>query len=57
MLGMQCNVKLLPSEFGCGAQVRGAYIVIENERAAAQGYSSPIHDCIQDTHANYDRCG
>ena len=38
------------------SQVRGAYIVIENERAAAQGYPSPIHDCIEDTHANYSRC-
>ena len=38
------------------SQVRGAYIVIENERAAAQGYPSPIHDCIEDTHVNYDRC-
>jgi len=37
-------------------QVRGAYIVIESERAAAQGYPSPIHDCIEDTHANYNRC-
>ena len=37
--------------------MRGAYIVIENERAAMQGYPSPIHDCIEDTHANYNRCG
>ena len=37
-------------------QVRGAYIVIENERAAAHGYPSPICDAIDHTHASYNRC-
>lgn len=37
--------------------VRGAYMVIERERAAKEGYPSPIHDTIEDTHLNYNRCG
>lgn len=37
--------------------VRGAYMVIERERAAKKGYPSPIHDTIEDTHLNYNRCG
>lgn len=36
--------------------VRGAYMVLERQRAADMGYPSPIHDTIQDTHDNYDRC-
>ena len=36
--------------------VRGAYMVLERQRAAEQGYASPIHDTIADTHANYDAC-
>ena len=36
--------------------VRGAYMVIERERAAKKGYPSPIHDTIEDTHLNYNRC-
>jgi proline dehydrogenase len=36
--------------------VRGAYMVLEREKAAREGYPSPIHDSIQDTHTNYNRC-
>mmetsp|Transcript_27875 Transcript_27875/g.70982 ORF Transcript_27875/g.70982 Transcript_27875/m.70982 type:complete len:493 (-) Transcript_27875:1-1479(-) len=36
--------------------VRGAYLVIERERAKAKGYASPIHDTIADTHTNYHKC-
>ncbi|KAI9218233.1 FAD-linked oxidoreductase-like protein [Blastocladiella britannica] len=34
--------------------VRGAYMVSERAKADREGYSSPIHDSIQDTHAAYD---
>lgn len=34
--------------------VRGAYMVLERQRAADLGYRSPIHDSKEDTHANYD---
>ena len=34
--------------------VRGAYMVLERERAKEMGYESPIHDTIADTHENYD---
>ncbi|KAL3143867.1 hypothetical protein ABBQ32_003688 [Trebouxia sp. C0010 RCD-2024] len=36
--------------------VRGAYIHLERERAADMGYPSPIHDTLEDTHHNYNRC-
>jgi proline dehydrogenase len=36
--------------------VRGAYMVLERERAAKSGYPSPIHESIEDTHLNYNRC-
>lgn len=35
--------------------VRGAYIFLERERAVKMGYPSPVHDTIEDTHANYER--
>ena len=35
--------------------VRGAYIHLERERAAAMGYPSPIHDTLENTHQNYNR--
>lgn len=35
--------------------VRGAYIHLERERAAEMGYSSPVHDTLEDTHHNYNR--
>ncbi|KAE9335905.1 Proline dehydrogenase 1 [Phytophthora rubi] len=34
--------------------VRGAYMVQERKRARDKGYADPIHDTIEDTHANYD---
>jgi proline dehydrogenase len=41
--------------FWFGAKlVRGAYMVAERARAVEMGYPSPIHDTIEDTHANYD---
>ncbi|KAI3437761.1 hypothetical protein D9Q98_000208 [Chlorella vulgaris] len=36
--------------------VRGAYMVLERQRALDMGYPSPIYDTAEDTHANYDRC-
>lgn len=36
--------------------VRGAYMVHENKVAAAQGVESPVHESIEGTHANYNRC-
>eukprot|EP00195_Chlamydomonas_chlamydogama_P012380 CAMPEP_0202907550 /NCGR_PEP_ID=MMETSP1392-20130828/43042_1 /ASSEMBLY_ACC=CAM_ASM_000868 /TAXON_ID=225041 /ORGANISM="Chlamydomonas chlamydogama, Strain SAG 11-48b" /LENGTH=585 /DNA_ID=CAMNT_0049596507 /DNA_START=23 /DNA_END=1777 /DNA_ORIENTATION=+ len=36
--------------------VRGAYLVLERERAAEKGYPSPVCDSLADTHANYERC-
>mmetsp|Transcript_5093 Transcript_5093/g.14616 ORF Transcript_5093/g.14616 Transcript_5093/m.14616 type:complete len:636 (-) Transcript_5093:748-2655(-) len=36
--------------------VRGAYMVIERERALKLDYPSPIHDTIEDTHHNYNKC-
>lgn len=36
--------------------VRGAYMVVERRRAVERGLPSPIHDTLQDTHDNYDRC-
>ena len=41
--------------FFAGKLVRGAYMVAERERAAKMGYDSPIHDTLEDTHANYDK--
>lgn len=35
--------------------VRGAYMVIERERAAEEKYPSPILDTIEQTHINYNR--
>lgn len=34
--------------------VRGAYMVLERQRAQDMGWPSPIHDTAADTHANYD---
>jgi proline dehydrogenase len=34
--------------------VRGAYMVLERERATTMGYDSPIHETLEDTHQNYD---
>ncbi|KAJ3361743.1 hypothetical protein GGF32_007067 [Allomyces javanicus] len=33
--------------------VRGAYMNSERAKAAAEGYASPVHETIQDTHASY----
>lgn len=42
--------------FRFGAKlVRGAYMQLERQRAADRGYPSPIHDTLEETHANYDR--
>jgi proline dehydrogenase len=34
--------------------VRGAYMVLERQRAKDMNYPSPIHDSIEDTHDNYN---
>lgn len=36
--------------------VRGAYMILERDRAERAGIPSPIHDSIEDTHLNYNRC-
>ncbi|KAL3629521.1 hypothetical protein CASFOL_026743 [Castilleja foliolosa] len=36
--------------------VRGAYMSSEKRLADELGVESPIHDCIQDTHACFDEC-
>ncbi|XP_068336579.1 proline dehydrogenase 2, mitochondrial-like [Pyrus communis] len=36
--------------------VRGAYMSSEGKLASSLGYKSPIHDCIEDTHACYNDC-
>lgn len=36
--------------------VRGAYMVVEQGRAAERGYESPIWDSLPETHASYNRC-
>jgi len=41
--------------FACKV-VRGAYMELERAHAEKQGLPSPIHDSIEDTHANYNRC-
>lgn len=40
-------------KFGCKL-VRGAYMVLERERAAEKGYPSPVWDTKEETHACYD---
>jgi len=40
-------------KFGCKL-VRGAYMVLERERAAEKGYPSPVWDSKEETHACYD---
>jgi proline dehydrogenase len=40
-------------KFACKL-VRGAYMLQERKRAIDLKYSDPIHDTIEDTHANYD---
>ena len=42
-------------QFAC-KMVRGAYMVLERKRASQLGYPSPIHDTIDDTHANFNQC-
>ncbi|CAM9487469.1 unnamed protein product [Ascophyllum nodosum] len=37
-----------------GKLVRGAYMISERQRAAKEGYDSPVFDTIEETHANYD---
>lgn len=47
----------LPSRVPVGLlprAVRGAYMVLERQRAQDLGYPSPIHDTAADTHANYN---
>ncbi|GMH20688.1 hypothetical protein Nepgr_022529 [Nepenthes gracilis] len=36
--------------------VRGAYMASERKVAASMGFESPIHGCIEDTHACYNDC-
>ena len=36
--------------------VRGAYMVHENKVAEAEGIESPVHETVESTHANYNRC-
>lgn len=36
--------------------VRGAYLVLERQRAAERGYQSPIFDTKAATDFSYDRC-
>lgn len=40
-------------KFGCKL-VRGAYMMLERERAAEKGYPSPVWDTKEETHACYD---
>jgi proline dehydrogenase len=40
-------------KFGCKL-VRGAYMVLERERALEKGYPSPVWDTKEETHACYD---
>ena len=41
-------------KFGCKL-VRGAYMVLERERAKEKGYPSPVWDTKEETHACYDK--
>lgn len=42
-------------EFHLGVKlVRGAYMVMERERAARKGVPSPIWDTVDQTHAAYN---
>lgn len=44
-------------DFVFGAKlVRGAYMVLERQRAETLGYTSPIHNSLEDTHRNYSDC-
>ncbi|PFH32813.1 proline dehydrogenase [Besnoitia besnoiti] len=36
--------------------VRGAYMSFERRTAEENGYPSPVHDCLEDTHNSYDAC-
>lgn len=36
--------------------VRGAYLVLERQRAQEMGYPSPVQETLEDTRASYDRC-
>uniref|UniRef100_K3WL89 Proline dehydrogenase n=1 Tax=Globisporangium ultimum (strain ATCC 200006 / CBS 805.95 / DAOM BR144) TaxID=431595 RepID=K3WL89_GLOUD len=40
-------------KFACKL-VRGAYMIQERKRARDHGYSDPIHDSLENTHANYN---
>ncbi|GAX83243.1 hypothetical protein CEUSTIGMA_g10669.t1 [Chlamydomonas eustigma] len=42
-------------QFACKL-VRGAYMNLERDRAAQQGYPSPVWDCLEETHACYEGC-
>jgi hypothetical protein len=62
-LPVACPPRLLLMRAACCAlppahllTVRGAYMVLERQRALDMGYPSPIYDTAEDTHANYDRC-
>jgi len=54
-----CNDLERAQRFGfyfAGKLVRGAYMVLERERAARKGYPDPIMPTLQATHDNYNRC-
>merc|ERR1719223_106634 len=36
--------------------VRGAYMVLERERAKEMNYPCPVHNCIEETHTCYNSC-
>jgi Proline dehydrogenase len=50
-----CCVSWVVGFFFAGKLVRGAYMVLERERAARNGYEDPIMPSLTHTHQNYDR--
>lgn len=55
ILNFDCLYWLLQGyHFGCKL-VRGAYMVLERQRAAKLNYPSPILDTIEETHESYDK--